>query len=105
MNLITNQRLTDLETNVWLLGERIVRDFGKITDVFKMDNYQRPTVWHTDLCLMLWVSLDGLGEGVVWGRMDTLISMVQSLHCSPETTTVLLIGYAPIQNVMVLKNK
>ena len=53
MNLITNQRLTDLETNVWLLGERIVRDFGKITDVFKMDNYQRPTVWHTDLCLML----------------------------------------------------
>ena len=29
------------------------RDFGKITGVFKMDNHQRPTVWHTDLCLML----------------------------------------------------
>ena len=33
-----------------------------------------------------------------WGRMDTCICMVDSPHCSPETTTILLIDYTPIQN-------
>ena len=28
--------------------------------------------------------------------MDTCVA--ESLHCSPETITVLLIGYSPIQN-------
>ena len=36
------------------------------------------------------VSLDGRA---VWGRMDTCIRMAESLHCSPETITALLIGY------------
>ena len=36
-------------------------------------------------------------EGV-WGRMDTCICMAESLHCSPETITVLLITYTPIEN-------
>ena len=40
-------------------------------------------------------SLDGRGA---WGRMDTCICMAESLHCSPETTTTLLIGYTPKQN-------
>ena len=40
---------------------------------------------------MLWVSLDGM---LVWGRMDTCICLAESLHCSPETTT-LLVGYTP----------
>ena len=31
--------------------------------------------------------------------MDTCICMAESLHCSPETITTLLIGYTPIQNV------
>ena len=30
--------------------------------------------------------------------MDTCICMAESLHCSPEIITTLLIGYAPIQN-------
>ena len=34
--------------------------------------------------------------GVVWGRMDTCICMAESLHCSTETTTTLLIDYNPI---------
>ena len=32
------------------------------------------------------------------GRMDTCIRMAESLRCSPETTTTLLIGYISIQN-------
>ena len=40
-------------------------------------------------------SLDGEG---VQGRRDTCICMAESLHCSSETITILLIGYTPIQN-------
>ena len=36
-------------------------------------------------------------------RMDTCICMAESLHCSPETITILLIGYTPIQNVFGVK--
>ena len=69
---------------------------GKIahvhTAVFKMDNQQGPTVqpWNSAQCYVpAWA---------VWGRMDTCICMTESLCCSPETTTTLLIGYTPIQN-------
>ena len=37
--------------------------------------------------------------------MDTCICMAESLCCPPETITALLIGYTPIQNKKVLKNK
>ena len=40
--------------------------------------------------LMLCGSLDGRG---VWGRMDTYLCMVESLHCSAETITTFSIGY------------
>ena len=33
----------------------------------------------------------------VWGRMNICIYMVESLHCSPESTTTLYIGYTPIK--------
>ena len=49
-------------------------------------------VQHADLYSMLCGSLDGRG---VWGRMDARICIV---HCSPETTTTLLIPSALIQN-------
>ena len=65
------------------------------TAIFKVDNQQGPTVEHRELCSMLRGSLDGRG---VWGRMDTCIRMAESLLCSPETTTALLIGYTPVQN-------
>ena len=55
-----------------------------------------------ELHSMLCASLDGRGD---WGRMDTGISMAESLHCSPESIT-LLTSYTPIQNVFgVKKNK
>ena len=43
---------------------------------------------------MLCGSLDGRG---VWGRINTLCT-AESLGCSPETITTLLIGYTPVQN-------
>ena len=67
---------------------------------FKMDNQQGPTVEHTKGCSMLCGSLDARG---VWGRMDTCLCMAESLHCSPETTTTLLTGYTPVQNVFGVK--
>ena len=70
------------------------KEFGMDTyTLFKMDNQQGPTVSHRDLCSVLCASLDGRG---VRGRMDTSICMTESLHCSRETITTLLIGYTPI---------
>ena len=51
---------------------------------------------------MLCGNVDGKG---VWGRMDTRMCMAESLCCSPEGITTLLIGYIPIQNKKLLRNK
>ena len=37
--------------------------------------------------------------------MDIRICMAESLHCSSETVTALLIGYTPIQNAFGVKKK
>ena len=65
------------------------------TAIFKMDNQQGPTVQHMELWSVLCDSLGGRG---VWGRMDTCVCMAESIHCSPETVTSLLIGSTPVQN-------
>ena len=49
---------------------------------------------------MLCARLDGSG---VLGRMDPGVCMAESLHCSPETVTTLVISYTPIQNVFGVK--
>ena len=59
------------------------------TAIFKMDNQQRHTVEHRELCSMLRGSPDGRA---VWGRMYTCMCMAESLCCAPETIA-LLIGY------------
>ena len=59
-----------------------------------MDNQQGPIVEHMELYSNVHASLDGRG---VWGRMDTFMCMAESLWGSPETT-IMLIGYTPIQN-------
>ena len=41
--------------------------------------------------------------GEIWGRMDTCAYMAESLHCSSESITSLLIGYSPIQSVFGVK--
>ena len=50
-------------------------------------------VEHRELCSTLHGSLDGRE---VWGRIDTC--MAESLCGPPETITILLISYTPIQN-------
>ena len=83
------------------LGEGIVWEFG-------MDMYM--------LLYLKWITKEDLqcstgssaqcnvaawmGAGF-WGRMDTCICMPESLHCSPETITPLLIGTTQIQNTKV----
>ena len=52
-------------------------------------------VYTRELCSMLCGSLDERG---VCGRMITCIHVAESLGCSPETITILLISYMPIQN-------
>ena len=64
------------------------------TAVFKMDNQQGPTAQHRELCSVLCGSLDGRR---VWRSMDTCVCLAESLHCSPEIITALLIGCTPIQ--------
>ena len=54
-----------------------------------MNNQQGPTAQQMDLCSMLCASLGVRG---LWGRLDTCICMAESLHCSPQTITI-LIGY------------
>ena len=65
-----------------------------------MDKQQIPTVQHMELCSVLSDNLDGRG---VWGRMDTCICMAESLCCSSEIITTLLIGYTPVQNEAFLQ--
>jgi len=51
-----------------------------------------------ELYSMLCGSLD---RRAVWRKMDTCIFMAESLHCSLETITTLLIGYTSIQNIVL----
>ena len=39
-----------------------------------------------------------LARREVWGRMDTCLCMAETLCSPPETITILLIGYIPVQN-------
>ena len=103
MNLQSRKRLTDLQNEFMVLGAKDSQGFGVghvHTAIFKMDNQQRPTVQYMKLCSMLCASLGGKG---LWWRLDTCVSMVESLPCLPETTTTLLIGYTPIQNAFGVK--
>ena len=68
--------------------------------IFRMNSQQGPTycIGHGTL---LSVRTDGRG---VCRRMDINICLAESLRCSPEATTTLLIGYTAVQNKK-LKNK
>ena len=43
--------------------------------------------------------------GQFCGGVDTFICMAESLRCSPETTTTLLISYTPTQNKKLKKEQ
>ena len=93
--------LTDLEKDLPLPGGRgkagIVRESGM--DLYTLLYLKWITnkflLYRTELCSML---LDNLDGREVRGRMDTCMCMAESLCSSPETITMLLISYTPIQN-------
>ena len=76
-------------------GEGIVREFDRLVHsaVFKMDNRQGPTTEQGSLLDTVWQPgwEEGLGENGC-----TCMCMTESLCCSPETATALLVGYTPI---------
>ena len=78
-------------------GEGIVKDFGKVMYTLLclkwITNKNLFYGKHKELCSVLHESLDG---SRVWQRMDTWICMAESLRCSSETITTLLIDYTPI---------
>ena len=55
-----------------------------------------------ELCSMLCGSQDGRG---VWGRRDTCTCMAETLPCSHEIISTLLMSSTPIQNVTKKKKK
>ena len=113
--------------NSWLPGEGIVRDIGKVMytllylkwltdkDILQStgnsDQCYVPAPMRETLLLSCnsqmethkpyWLVL-GWGGGV---GMDTCICMAESLPCSPETTTTLLMGYILVQNKKFRKKK
>ena len=58
------------------------------TALFNMNEQQGPTVYHMEFSS--YDSLDGKG---IWERMDPCTCMAESLCCSPESITTLLINY------------
>ena len=51
------------------------------------------------------VPCGSLHRRAVWRRMDTCLSMAESLHCPLESITTLLIGYTPISNKKFFKKE
>ena len=103
MNLLTKQKETHrLRKQTYSCqGEEIAKDFGKVMYTrlylkWMTNKYPLYGTWNS--CSVLRASLDGRG---VWERRDTCVCMAESLCCSPETITALLIGYNPIQNKKV----
>ena len=92
------EKETDLENKLMVArGKGIVKEFG-------VGMYTRLYLkWTTNKDLLyskgslLNVMWQPAGEGVL-GRMDTCVCLAESLLCSPETITTLLIAYTPIQN-------
>ena len=72
------------------------------TEIFKMVNKQRPICTaHGTLPNVIWQ------PGRKWGLIEnaSCICMAESLCCSPETITMLLTGYAPMQDKKFKRKK
>ena len=86
------------------MRERIVREFEM--DVYTLLYFKWIT--NKDLLYSMWNSAQCnvaamIEELVGRGAMDTCICMAESLPCSLETITTLLIGHTPIQKKKFLK--
>ena len=84
-------------------GKEIVQDFGKVMYTLLYLKWITNKTYCIANGTLLNVMYQPGTEGAVWGRMDTCICISEFLRCSPETTTILLIGYTPTQNVYGVK--
>ena len=96
MNLLKKQK----ETHFAEWGG-IVREFGRVISTLLYLKW----ITNRDLLYSTWNSVQcyvpaWMGDGFE-GRMDVCICVAESLCCSPETTTILLIDFTPIQNKKV----
>ena len=87
------------------MGKGMVREFGMHMSTLLYLKW----ITNKDLLYSTWNSVQChvqcLDRRGVWERMNTCICMAKSFHCSPETTTALLIGYTPRQNKKFKKKK
>ena len=93
MNLLNKtERDSDLENELlWLTGGR-EREFG--TRAHRCSQKGSPTrTYYTAYGALLNVMWQRRWEDSL-GKMYTCVCTAESLHCSPETVTTLLIGYA-----------
>ena len=87
-----------------LKERRLIDAIPQNSIIFNMDKQQVPTVEHREPCSVLCGSLN---RRSVWGRMDTCVCMAESLCCSSQTLTTLLISDTSIQAsqvALVVKN-
>ena len=75
-------------------GDRLgVGDQHIYSAMFKIDNQQGPPVQHRELCSVFCNNLNGKR---IWKRIDTCTCITESLCCTPETNTTLLINCTPV---------
>ena len=94
--LSDRNRLTDLENKLMVARvegwrEGIVREFEmNVYTMYLKWLTHKDRLYRTGNTAQCPGSLDGRG---VWGRMDACTCRAESLHCSSETITTILIGY------------
>ena len=84
-------RHTDFENKLMVikserLGEKGAWDEHIHTITCKINNQQRPTVWHRDLYSLFRNKLYGKR---IWKIMDVCVCIIESLCCTPEANTTL----------------
>ena len=102
-------RLTELKNELMVAGVRrgIVTDFGKVmyTLLYLKWITNKNLLYSTQNSVQCYVPdrMAVLCASRVSRRMNTCIRMAESLHCSPETMTTLLIDCTPVKNVFSVK--
>ena len=102
LNLPRRKRLTDLENELMVagVGEGIVEDSGKTMCTLLYLQW----ITNKTCCIARGTLLNSMCQpGWEVGENGSMYIYGGSLHCSPETITTLLTGYAPTQNVIVVK--
>ena len=76
----------------------MVRDFGKVMYMLLSLKWITSKDLRTAQGTLFKVMWQPGWGGAVWGRVDTYVSMAESLRCSSETTRTSLISCTPVQS-------